>query len=233
MIALIDYGAGNVGSVLKAVKYLGYAAQPVDRPEFLPRADKIILPGQGHYGAMMKGLGERRMLEPLRHLLLPASAAVSPAQTSGGNAWIEGKPFLGICLGLQALYEASEEAPGIAGFGLLRDRVKRFEGVFKVPHVGWSQLEIRGENGLFCGVPDGSFFYYCHSYYGPVTPETAAVTSYGQTFAAAVEITSQAPSPGRGNVSDGAGRRPLWAVQFHPEKSGELGLQILKNFLEL
>jgi imidazole glycerol phosphate synthase glutamine amidotransferase subunit len=197
MIALIDYGAGNVGSVLKAVRYLGHAAQPVDRPELLNGAEKLVLPGQGHFGAMMKALEGRRLLESLQREL----------ET--------GKPLLGICLGLQALYESSEEAPEVAGLGLLPGRVKRFEGVFKVPHVGWSQLQVRGHDRLFRGVAEGSFVYYCHSYYGPVTGESVAVTEYGQTFAAGVE---------KDNV---------WAVQFHPEKSGEVGLQVLKNFLEL
>lgn len=200
MIAVIDYGAGNVGSVLKAVQYLGYPAQPVDRPDLLPRAGKIILPGQGHFGTMMRALAERRMLEPLCKMLAA------------------GKPFLGICLGLQALYEGSDEAREVAGLGLLPGRVRRFEGVFKVPHVGWSQLEVRRDTGLLRGVVDGSFVYYCHSYYGPITEESAAVTSYGQTFAAAVEM--EAP-------------QRLWAVQFHPEKSGEVGLKVLKNFLDL
>jgi imidazole glycerol phosphate synthase glutamine amidotransferase subunit len=200
MIALLDYGAGNVGSVLKAVRYLGYDAQPVDRPELLLSAEKVILPGQGHFGAMMKALAERRMIDPLRRMLA------------------EGKPFLGICLGLQALYQGSEEAPDSVGFGLLPGRVRHFEGVFKVPHVGWSQLEIRRENVLLRGVADGSFVYYCHSYYGPVTSEALAVTTYGQEFAAAVEMRSA---------------EPLWAVQFHPEKSGEVGLRVLKNFLDL
>ena len=197
MIALLDYGAGNVGSVLKAVRYLGYPAQPIDRAELLNGAAKIILPGQGHFGTMMKALEERRLLDLLRKKLAA------------------GKPFLGICLGLQALYEGSDEAPETPGLGLLRGRVKHFEGVFKVPHVGWSQLEIRRREGLFKGVPEGSFVYYCHSYYGPVTEETAAATEYGQTFAAGVEMAN------------------IWAVQFHPEKSGEVGLKVLKNFLDL
>jgi len=196
VIALLDYGAGNVGSVLKALDYLGYPAEAVDRPEALAHAAKIIFPGQGHFGAMMRALEEHRLLDPL-HQHLTA-----------------GKPFLGICLGLQALYEASDEAPDLAGLGILRGRVTRFEGVFKVPHVGWSQLEIRRESGLFQGVANGSFVYYCHSYYGPVTEESAAVTDYGQTFAAGLEKES------------------IWAVQFHPEKSGEVGLQVLRNFLE-
>jgi imidazole glycerol phosphate synthase glutamine amidotransferase subunit len=196
MIALLDYGAGNVGSVLKAVQYLGYPAQPIDRPELLNAAEKIILPGQGHFGAMMKALEERRLLESLRQKLAA------------------GKPYLGICLGLQALYEGSDEAPGVAGLGLLAGRVRRFEAAAKVPQVGWNQIQTLRERGLFQGVLDGSFVYYCHSYYGPVTEETVAVTEYGETYAAAVE---------KGNV---------WAVQFHPEKSGEVGLKVLKNFLE-
>ncbi len=196
MIALLDYGAGNVGSVLKAVKYLGYSAQSVDRPELLRDAKKIILPGQGHFGQMMKALSERSLLTPVQEMLA------------------EGKPYLGICLGLQALYEGSEEAPEISGLGLLPGRVKRFEGIAKVPHVGWSQLETRHESRVLQGVPSASFVYYCHSYYGPVTEQSVAVTNYGQCFAAAVEIGS------------------VWAVQFHPEKSSEVGLKVLKNFLE-
>lgn len=197
MIALIDYGAGNVGSVLKAVNHLGCAAQAVDRPELLKKAAKIIFPGQGHFGQMMAALDERRLLEPLREMMAAR------------------KPFLGICLGLQALYEGSEEAPETRGLGILPGRVKRFEGIFKVPHVGWSQLEIRRESKLMAGVPAASFVYYCHSYYGPVTKESAATTDYGQSFAAAVEMDS------------------VWAVQFHPEKSSEIGLRVLKNFLNL
>ena len=197
MIALLNYGAGNVGSVLKAVDHLGYSAEVMDRPESLRAAEKIIFPGQGHFGTMMRALEERRLLKPLRDLL------------AGGT------PFLGICLGLQALYEASDEAPEVAGLGLLPGRVTRFEGVFKVPHVGWSQLEIRSRTGLFRGVADGSFVYYCHSYYGPATKESSAVTHYGQTFAAGLEMKN------------------IWAVQFHPEKSGEVGLKVLGNFLSL
>ena len=196
MIALLDYGAGNVGSVLKAVQYLGYPAQPIDRAELLHGAEKIILPGQGHFGAMMKALEERRLLEALHKKL------------AGGT------PYLGICLGLQALYEGSDEAPGIPGLGLLAGWVKRFKGLAKVPQVGWNQLEIRRGDGLLKSIPEGSFVYYCHSYYGPVTEETVAVTEYGETYAAAIEKAN------------------IWAVQFHPEKSGEVGLRVLKNFLE-
>jgi glutamine amidotransferase/cyclase len=197
MIALLDYGGGNVGSVMKAVNYLGHAAQPVDNPELLERASKIIFPGQGHFGQMMTALGGRDLLKPLKRFLS------------------SGKPFLGICLGLQALYEGSEEAPDIMGLGLLPGRVKRFEGVFKVPHVGWSQLEIPRKAKLLAGVPSESFVYYCHSYYGPMTDASVAITDYGQSFAAAIELGS------------------IWAVQFHPEKSSEVGLTVLRNFLEM
>lgn len=196
MIALLDYGGGNVGSVMKAVNYLGHAAQPTDRAEELAKAAKIILPGQGHFGSMMSGLAQRCLLEPLREMLAA------------------GKPYLGICLGLQALYEASDEAPDVPGLALLPGRVTRFEGVFKVPHVGWSQLEIRRESKLLRGVAPASFVYFCHSYYGPVTEHSVAQTNYGRCFAAAVEKGS------------------LWAVQFHPEKSSEVGLRVLRNFLD-
>jgi len=196
MIGVIDYGAGNVGSVLRAVEYLGFPACAIADAQELAETSRIILPGQGHFGSMMASLQKKEMIDPLR------------------SQMDSGKPFLGICLGLQALYEASDEAPDVAGFGLLPGRVKRFEGIFKIPHLGWNQLEIRRQEGLFQGVPNGSFAYFCHSYYGPVTAETTAVTEYGQSFAAAVEMGSVA------------------AVQFHPEKSGDVGLQVLENFLK-
>ena len=161
MIALLDYGAGNVGSVLKAVQYLGYAAQPIDRTELLPRATKIILPGQGHFGAMMRALEERSMIQSLRRMIR------------------EGIPFLGICLGLQVLYESSDEAPGCFGLGLLPGSVKRFEGVFKVPHIGWSQLKIQSDGGLFKGVADGSF-------------DTELVREWFQAFAVNARLTLHA-----------------------------------------
>jgi imidazole glycerol phosphate synthase glutamine amidotransferase subunit len=196
MIALLDYGAGNVGSVLKAVRYLGFPAEVVSDPQQLLAAEKIILPGQGHFGHMLKALADRGSLDALRQALAA------------------GKPYLGICLGLQALYEGSEEAPEVPGLGIIPGRVRRFEGIFKVPHIGWNQLIIRPGSTVFSGVAEGSFVYYCHSYYAPVTEETAARTEYGSPFATAIE------------------KGPIWGVQFHPEKSGEVGLQVLKNFLE-
>ncbi|TAM83824.1 MAG: imidazole glycerol phosphate synthase subunit HisH [Acidobacteria bacterium] len=196
MIGVINYGAGNVGSVLRAVQYLGFPAEAVEDPGRLQSADQLILPGQGHFSAMMEALESKKMIAPLRE------------QMAGG------KPFLGICLGLQALYESSEEAPGRTGFGLLPGCVTRFKGVFKVPHLGWNQLQVRRQDGLFKAVPDGSFAYFCHSYYGPVTTETTVVTEYGQNFAAAAQVGT------------------VYAVQFHPEKSGDVGLKVLENFLK-
>jgi len=196
MIGVINYGAGNVGSVLRAIQFLGHPAEAVEDAKLLKAADRLILPGQGHFGSMMEALESKKMIAPLRELM------------------VGGKPFLGICLGLQALYESSEEAPDRPGFGFLPGHVKRFEGVFKIPHLGWSQLEIHSQNGLFEGVADGSFAYFCHSYYGPVTEETTVVTEYGQNFAAALRVGS------------------VYAVQFHPEKSGDLGLKVLENFLK-
>jgi imidazole glycerol phosphate synthase glutamine amidotransferase subunit len=196
MIGVINYGAGNVGSVLRAIQYLGHPAEAVEGAKLLQTADRLILPGQGHFGSMMDMLESKKMIAPMR------------------DQMASGKPFLGICLGLQALYETSEEAPDRAGFGLLPGHVRRFEGVFKIPHLGWSQLEILRQDGLFVGVPDGSFAYFCHSYYAPVTEETTVVTEYGQNFAAAVRTGS------------------VYAVQFHPEKSGDVGLKVLENFLK-
>ncbi len=196
MIAVIDYGAGNSASVLKAVEHLGFTSKSVIAPEFLQDAEKIVLPGQGHFATMMTSLRERHMLEPLR------------------EAIESGKGFLGICLGLQALYEGSDEAPDEQGLGILPGRVRKLEGVFKIPHVGWSQMEVRQPAKILEGIASSSFAYFCHSYYGPVTAQTAATTQYGQKFSAAVEL------------------RNIHAVQFHPEKSGEVGLQVLKNFLE-
>lgn len=197
MIALVDYGAGNVGSVLKAVEYLGGPGEVVSSLDGLEGAEKIILPGQGHFGSMLRALEERNLLAALR-------------------AKIEaGTPYLGICLGLQALYEASEEAPGVRGLGLLKGTVARFKALEKVPQIGWNQLQLRRASRLFQLVKDGSFAYYCHSYYGPDVPEAVALTEYGETYASGIV------------------KENVCAVQFHPEKSGEVGLRVLRNFLEL
>jgi glutamine amidotransferase len=203
VIAVIDYKAGNLTSVVKALRFLGAVDVVVTQsPEEVRRADRIVLPGVGHFQStqLLKDLG---LTEPVRE----TTAA--------------GVPFLGICVGLQWLYGGSTEAPGTDGLcafdGQCERFPERFEGVpLKSPHVGWNSLEgIRPDSRLLRGVSDGAFAYFTHSWRAPVSGDTAAVTNYGGAFTAAVE---------RGNVM---------GVQFHPEKSAEVGLQVLRNFLEV
>ena len=203
MIAVIDYKAGNLTSVVKALRYLG--ASDIDVTQNVSdvrRARKVVLPGVGHFRSteLLHGLG---LTDAVR-------AAVA-----------DGTPFLGICVGLQWLYRGSTEAPETAGFGHFGGYCERFPPVhggvaLKSPHVGWNSLEsVRADSRLLAGVGPGAFVYYTHSWRAPVSEDTAATTSYGGAFTGAVE---------RGNVM---------GVQFHPEKSGETGLQVLKNFLAL
>jgi len=203
MIAVIDYKAGNLTSVVKALRFLGADDVVITQsPEDVLRADKIVLPGVGHFQST-------QLLEDLK-LTQGVREAVA-----------KGTPFLGICVGLQWLYEGSTEAPGTAGLGHFEGQCERFPAVFegaelKSPHVGWNSLEeVRGDSRLLRGVESGSFVYYTHSWRAPVSADTAAATLYGGAFTGAVE---------RGNVM---------GVQFHPEKSAETGLKVLKNFLEL
>ena len=205
MIALLDYQAGNLTSVKKALATIGAAVFVPGVPDDLADAAGIIVPGVGHFGAT-------RALD---------------------QAWIdailarvgEGRPLFGICLGMQWLFEGSEEAPELAGLGLLSGRCYRLAPnpqsaipnpqSVKVPHVGWNSLAIQREGGLLDQVTDGSQVYFTHSYVAPVTGDTRAVTTHGGTFAAVVQ---------RGHIG---------GVQFHPEKSGDVGLRILRNFVEL
>ena len=203
MIAVIDYKAGNLTSVVKALRYLGAADILVTQePGDVRRAAKVVLPGVGHF----------RSTQLLQDLGLTEAVRVAAGA---------GTPFLGICVGLQWLYEGSTEAPETAGLGLFDKPCERFpamsEGLaLKVPHVGWNSLEeMRPHSKLLAGIEAGSFVYYTHSWRAPVSADTAATTSYGGTFTAAVE------------------RRNVMGVQFHPEKSGDIGLQVLKNFLAL
>jgi glutamine amidotransferase len=203
MIAIIDYKAGNLTSVLKALRYLGAQDLVVTQaPADVLRADKIVLPGVGHFQAT-------QLLETLG-LTHAARLAVE-----------DGTPFLGICVGLQWLYEGSTEAPHTPGLGALPQLCEHFPTTYagaelKSPHVGWNSLEsIRPDSRLLRGIPAGSFVYYTHSYRAPVSGATAATTFYGGPFTAAVE------------------RDNIMGVQFHPEKSAEAGLQVLTNFLTL
>ncbi len=203
MIAIIDYKAGNLTSVVKALRYLGASDITITQdPEVVRKADKIVLPGVGHF----------RSTQLLHDLQLTQATRDSIAR---------GTPFLGICVGLQWLYEGSTEAESTDGLCHLSSRCERFPEVFentalKSPHVGWNSLDnLRPGSKLLAGIAPGSFVYYTHSWRAPVSEDTASTTDYGGPFTAAVE---------RDNVM---------GVQFHPEKSAETGLRILKNFLSL
>ena len=195
MIALIDYGAGNLTSVKKALAALGADFLVPAAPADCRGAAGLIVPGVGHFSAT------RALDDPWRRAI--------------GDAVEEGTPLLGICLGLQWLFEGSTEAPDCDGLSLMTGRCERLEGRWplKVPHVGWNALEFPRASRLFEGIGEGSQVYFTHSYAAPVTNDAVAVTSHGVPFASAVE---------RGHV---------FGVQFHPEKSGDIGLRVLKNFV--
>jgi glutamine amidotransferase len=195
VIAVVDYKAGNLTSVMKSLRAVGADPTNTDDPAIVLRADKIILPGVGHFAAT-QFLEDRGL-----------KAAIT-------QRIAEGAPFLGICVGLQWLFAGSTEAPDTLGLAAFPETCDRFAPGKKVPHVGWNSVSILPETRLFSGISNNSYVYFTHSYRAPVTNGTVAVTEYGEPFTAAVE---------RGNVM---------GVQFHPEKSGEVGLQVLRNFLE-
>jgi imidazole glycerol-phosphate synthase subunit HisH len=197
-VTVIDYKAGNLTSVLKALRHLGVETVVTDRDlALIESAERIVLPGVGHFAAT-KRLDVTGMTGAIR-------AAIA-----------RGVPFLGICVGMQWLYAGSSEAPDQAGLACFAESCARFpEGAEKVPHVGWNSIAPREGSRLLEGIAPGEFVYFTHAYKAPVSADTAAVTEYMEPFAAAVE---------RGNVM---------GVQFHPEKSGEAGLKILRNFLEM
>ena len=199
MIAIIDYDAGNIKSVEKALQYLGEEAVITRDAGEILMADKVILPGVGAFGDAMKKLN-RYGLVPVIHEVVE-----------------KGIPFLGICLGLQLMFESSEEAPGVEGLGLLKGKIVRIpEGDgLKVPHMGWNSLSFPKEGRLFAGIPENSYVYFVHSYYLQAEEDIVTAAEYGVTIHASVE---------KGNV---------FACQFHPEKSSHTGLTILKNFVEL
>lgn len=202
MIAVIDYDAGNIKSVIKAMEYLGEEPILTRDKETIMKADKVILPGVGCFKDAMDNLKKYDLVSVIKEYVAT------------------GKPFLGICLGLQLLFDASEESPGVQGLGILKGVCKRFPDSYglKVPEIGWNSLTIANpESKLFKGVQDGAFVYFVHSYYLEAEDKAAvaATSEYGLTFHAAVE---------KDNV---------YACQFHPEKSSDTGLQILKNFINL
>jgi len=201
MVAIIDYDAGNIKSVEKAMKLLNQEVVVTRDPETILGADKVILPGVGSFGDAM-GKIRQYDLEEVIHEVVKRQI-----------------PFLGICLGLQLLFERSEESPGVQGLGILKGEILRIpetEGL-KVPHMGWNSLEFSGDGRLFQGIPEEAYVYFVHSYYLKAEePEiVTARTDYGTEIHASVE------------------KGQIFACQFHPEKSSDVGLRILKNFVEL
>jgi imidazole glycerol phosphate synthase glutamine amidotransferase subunit len=197
MIAILDYGAGNLRSVENTLAEIGAQYTLVDDADGLRRATKIILPGVGHFGQLLRSLDAMRVRETLLDRIR------------------EGVPFLGICLGLQALFEGSEEAPEVRGLGLFPGTVRRFAEDARVPHMGWNDLDVKPDSKLLAGLAPRPFVYFAHSYYVPLCDAATAVCTYTVSYTAALES---------GNV---------FGVQFHPEKSGPLGLKIVRNFIEL
>ena len=198
MIAIFDYGAGNLRSVENTLAEIGAAYTLVRDASGLDLASKIILPGVGHFGQMLRALDAMQV----RGKFLERIGA--------------GIPFLGICLGLQALFDGSEEEPGLPGFGIVPGTVRRFPENARVPHMGWNDLVPARKSRLLAGIGPRPYVYFAHSYYAPVVAESAATCSYTEVSYTAVLESAN-----------------LFGVQFHPEKSGPLGLRIVKNFVEL
>ncbi len=199
-VALIDYGAGNVPSVERALQRLGVASKRVTQPSELAGASAIILPGVGHYAAIIRALDEQN----LRAALLDAIE--------------QGVPFLGICLGLQALYSSSEEAPTLSGLNLFSGSVRSLPTTVKLPHMGWNRLRIQRNSQLLGGLSESDYFYFAHTFAAAVSSssdEVVATSNHGATFTAILE------------------RKNIFATQFHPEKSGGAGSRLLQNFLSL
>jgi imidazole glycerol phosphate synthase glutamine amidotransferase subunit len=197
VIAIFDYGAGNLRSVQNTLDEIGAPYELVRDAAGLEQAPKIILPGVGHFGQMLRALDEMQVRETL---IARIKANV---------------PFLGICLGLQGLFEASAEAPGQRGLGIFPGQVARFEIQERVPHMGWNQLDVVRPSRLLKGLPERPHVYFAHSYYVPVVEQAAATCTYSIPYTAVLES---------GNT---------FGVQCHPEKSGPLGLAIVRNFVEL
>ncbi len=195
MITIVDYKAGNLASVQKAFLYLGCKTEITSDPDTVARATTLVLPGVGHFSATAM-LEKSGMMQATR------------------QAIARGVPFLGICVGMQWLFEGSAEAPDTNGLGLFPGRCVHFPAAVKSPHVGWNTVKQSAESRLFRGLPAEFFVYYTHSYRAPAVDRTVGCTQYGGAFSAAVE------------------RENVFGVQFHPEKSADVGLQLLRNFLQ-
>lgn len=197
VIAIVDYGSGNLASVAKALQHLGRQCAVTNDPDIVGQAEKWIIPGVGNFKATA----------PLANGKL---GALLRKGTDSGE-----RPLLGICLGLQWMFEGSSEAPELQGLGVFGGKCERFSDQVKSPHVGWDRIAIEGQSRLLAGVPSGTYVYFTHSYRAPVCDDTTATCTYGGHFTAAAEQGS------------------LFGVQFHPEKSGDVGMQILENFCGL
>lgn len=207
MIVVIDYGMGNLKSVANAASFLGVMVKVSDSREDIKKAKKIVFPGVGHFGSTVKELKKRKIFSVLKEKIK------------------EGTPYLGICIGMQVLFEESQEAKGVKGLGLIEGKVKKFKTKGRiVPHMGWNQVkfgsgspEFGEKKCLFKGVKDGSFFYFVHSYYCEPKDKNVILTTteYGCNFASSIHKDN------------------IWALQFHAEKSQSLGLKIFGNFLKL
>jgi len=198
-VTLIDYGAGNVPSVERALQRLGAETERTCAAQDITAAQAIVLPGVGHFSALVRALDQQKIRQPL------------------ADAIQEGVPYLGICLGLQALFESSEEAPDLAGLGLLPGRVCALPCNVKLPHMGWNQVALAGSGSqLLAGSGSSTFFYFAHSYAAPDSNgSTVATCFHGAPFVAVLE------------------KENIFGVQFHPEKSGDAGSRVLENFLRM
>ncbi len=201
MIAIIDYGAGNLSSVKKALDFLGADSEITQDRDKILSASHIILPGVGSFGDAMASMRERGLVDTVKESAL------------------SGKPFLGICLGLQLLFERSDESVGAEGLGLLKGSIVTIpkDMGLKVPHMGWNSVSLKQNDGIFSGIRDNSYFYFVHSYYlkDADCDVVAGTAQYGVEIQCAVQ------------------KGKLCATQFHPEKSSEVGLRLLKNFIEM
>jgi imidazole glycerol-phosphate synthase subunit HisH len=195
-IAIVDYGVGNLASVKKALDFLGQPSVITSDADEVAHADKVVVPGVGHFAATQALCG---------------SGLKDAVETAIGR----GTPFLGICLGMQWMFNSSSEAPGVAGLGVFPGECVHFPAEVKSPHVGWNALQIRGDSRLLRGLPPECFVYFTHSYRVPVVAPTVATCEYGGPFSAVVEKDN------------------LFGVQFHPEKSGAVGIKLLENFCRL
>ncbi len=197
MISIIDYGAGNLRSVQNTLCEIGAQYQLIDSAAEIKAAQKLILPGVGHFGQMMRAVDAMRLREPILEYVR------------------SGRPFFGICVGMQGLFNGSEEAEGVAGLGIIPGRLRRFGAEARVPHMGWNEIRPLAASRLLANIGTRPFVYFANSYYAPEVPESAATCEYSTVFSAAVEHEN------------------VFGVQFHPEKSGPLGLKIMDNFAKL